>query len=59
MGGGGGGWRMASSGAGGGVMLGAGSGGLGGGWENLVWMVSAWSDVKIVVGEEGQDVEQQ
>jgi hypothetical protein len=40
-------------------MLEAVSGGLGGGWDDLVWMVSAQSDVKNVVGEEGQEVEQQ
>jgi hypothetical protein len=39
-------------------MLGAG-GGLGGRWDNSVWMVSARSDVKNVVGKERQDVEQQ
>jgi hypothetical protein len=53
------GWRMLGNGGGGGGMLGAGSGGLGGGWDNLVWMMSARSDVKNVVGDEGQEVEQQ
>ncbi len=30
-----------------------------GGWDDSVWMVSARSDVKNVVGDEGQEVEQQ
>jgi hypothetical protein len=59
VGGVGGGWRMSGSSGGGGEMLGAGSGGLDGGRDDLVWMVSAWSDVKNVAGEEGKDVEQQ
>jgi hypothetical protein len=52
-------WRMLGSGGGGGKMLGVGTGGLGGGWDYLVWMVSARSDVKNAVGDEGQEVEQQ
>jgi hypothetical protein len=40
-------------------MLGAGSEGLGGGWDNSVWMVSAQSDVKNVISDERQEVEQQ
>jgi hypothetical protein len=40
-------------------MLGVGTGGLGGGWDDSVWMVSAQSDVKNVVGDKGQEVEQQ
>jgi hypothetical protein len=40
-------------------MLGVGSGGLGGGWVNLLWMVRARSDMNNVVGEERQEVEQQ
>ncbi len=43
----------------GGGMLGVSTGGLGGGWDDSVWMVSAQSDVKNVVGDEGQEVEQQ
>ncbi len=33
--------------------------GSGGGWDDSVWMVSARNDVKNVVGDEGQEVEQQ
>ncbi len=53
------GWRMLGSGGGWWGMLGVGTGGLGGGWDDSVWMVSAQSDVKNVVGDEGQEVEQQ
>jgi hypothetical protein len=53
------GWRMLGSGGGWWGMLGVGTGGLGGGWDDSVWMVSARSDVKNVVGDEGQEVEQQ
>jgi hypothetical protein len=53
------GWRMLGSGGGWWGMLGLGTGGLGGGWDNWVWMVSARSDVKNVVCDEGQEVEQQ
>jgi hypothetical protein len=53
------GWRMLGSGGGWWGKLGVGTGGLGGGWDDSVWMVSAWSDVKNVVGDEGQEVEQQ
>jgi hypothetical protein len=48
------GWRMLGSDGGGGGMLGAGSGGLGGGWDNLVWMASAQSDVKMLLVMRGK-----
>ncbi len=53
------GWRMLGSGGGWWGMMGVGTGGLGGGWDDSVWMVSARSDVKNVVGDVGQEVEQQ